>query len=73
MHLFIFECSSLKFGLGMGRLHILGTGIIGKLAGLLIIFRVDDFNASKTAVKYALHCCGTFCSAVQIFLYLHLC
>ena len=28
-------CALLKFGLGVGRLHILTTGIIGKLAGLL--------------------------------------
>ena len=33
VHLFI-ACALLKFGLGMGRLHILTTGIIGKLAGL---------------------------------------
>ena len=33
VHLFI-ACALLKFGLGVGRLHILTTGIIGKLAGL---------------------------------------
>ena len=30
----LIACALLKFGLGMGRLHILTTGIIGKLAGL---------------------------------------
>ena len=64
---FYWACALLKLGLRMDRLHILKTGIIGKLAGMLST--VPCVISLQGVVLYAM--ISSFCSSVSARGFLH--